>query len=77
LKFYLIAYGLFRFLTEFIRPELPVYLGLTFYQGVALAMVAGLMIQWWFDTRGFTKSLEGEPHLVGRPSQAFPGRPSV
>src|SRR5262249_57396209 len=36
LKLYLIAYGVFRFLTEFIRPEPPWWLGLTFYQWAAL-----------------------------------------
>jgi prolipoprotein diacylglyceryltransferase len=51
LKFYLIAYGLYRFLTEYIRPEPAWWLGLTFYQWAALAMVVGLSIQWWFDAR--------------------------
>jgi prolipoprotein diacylglyceryltransferase len=51
LKLYLIAYGLYRFLTEYIRPE-PVYtLGLTFYQWVSLVLVAGMLAQWWFDRR--------------------------
>jgi prolipoprotein diacylglyceryltransferase len=51
LKFYLIAYGIFRFLTEFIRPEKPELGGLTFYQWVAAAMIAGLSVQWWWDAR--------------------------
>jgi phosphatidylglycerol---prolipoprotein diacylglyceryl transferase len=46
LKLYLIAYGVYRFLTEFIRPEPVVGLGLTFYQWAALALVAGLASQW-------------------------------
>jgi phosphatidylglycerol:prolipoprotein diacylglycerol transferase len=49
LKFYLIAYGCYRFLTEFIRPEPDWALGLTFYQWVSMVMVAGLSVQWWFD----------------------------
>ena len=49
LKLYLIAYGVFRFLTEFIRPE-PVYWpGLTFYQWAALVLTVGLLLQWRID----------------------------
>jgi phosphatidylglycerol---prolipoprotein diacylglyceryl transferase len=51
LKFYLIAYAAYRFCTEFIRPEKPDWLGLTFYQYVAMAMAVGLGLQWWFDRR--------------------------
>jgi phosphatidylglycerol---prolipoprotein diacylglyceryl transferase len=51
LKLYLIAYGIFRFVTEFIRPEPPGWLGLTFYQWAALGLVVGLSIQWWADER--------------------------
>jgi phosphatidylglycerol---prolipoprotein diacylglyceryl transferase len=55
LKFYLIAYAAYRFLTEFIRPEPPWLLGLTFYQWAALALAAGLAAQWLADARA------GEP----------------
>jgi prolipoprotein diacylglyceryltransferase len=51
LKLYLIAYGLYRFATEYIRPEPAWWLGLTFYQWAALALAAGLSIQWWIDRR--------------------------
>jgi prolipoprotein diacylglyceryltransferase len=51
LKLYLIAYGIFRFVTEFIRPEPIVWLGLTYYQWIALALVVGLSIQWLVDER--------------------------
>jgi phosphatidylglycerol:prolipoprotein diacylglycerol transferase len=51
LKVYLIAYGGFRFLTEFIRPEPPVWGGLTFYQWVGLGMIAALSVQWAIDAR--------------------------
>jgi prolipoprotein diacylglyceryltransferase len=51
LKLYLIAYGGYRFATEYIRPE-PVWaLGLTFYQWVCLAMIVALAIQWVVDAR--------------------------
>ncbi len=49
LKLYLIAYAGYRFLTEFIRPEPPWLLGLTFYQWAALILAAGLIVQWLFD----------------------------
>ena len=52
LKLYLIAYGVFRFLTEFIRPEPAWWLGLTFYQWASLALAAGLAVQWRVDRRG-------------------------
>ncbi len=51
LKLYLISYGVYRFLTEFIRPEPQMWLGLTFYQWVSLALIVGLSAQWWFDSR--------------------------
>jgi len=47
LKLYLIAYAAFRFVTEFIRPEQVVGLGLTFYQWASLALATGLIWQWW------------------------------
>ena len=46
LQLYLIAYGVYRFLTEYIRPEPTGWLGLTFYQWVAMVGVAALAVQW-------------------------------
>jgi prolipoprotein diacylglyceryltransferase len=51
LKVYLIAYGVYRFATEFIRPEPAWWLALTFYQWASLALVAGLAVQWAADRR--------------------------
>jgi phosphatidylglycerol:prolipoprotein diacylglycerol transferase len=51
LKLYLIAYGVYRFLTEYIRPEPPGLLGLTFYQWVSVVLVVGLSGQWFVDRR--------------------------
>jgi phosphatidylglycerol:prolipoprotein diacylglycerol transferase len=49
LKLYLIAYCVYRFLTEFIRDE-PIWLtGLTFYQWAATVLAAALAVQWWLD----------------------------
>jgi prolipoprotein diacylglyceryltransferase len=51
LKFYLIAYAIYRFLTEYIRPEPTWLLGLTFYQWACVVLAAGLIVQWQFDRR--------------------------
>jgi phosphatidylglycerol:prolipoprotein diacylglycerol transferase len=60
LKLYLIAYGIFRFAMEFIRPEPRVWLGLTYYQWVALALVIGMCIQWLVDERLKLSEVEGQ-----------------
>ena len=46
LQLYLMAYCLFRFLTEWIRPEPEVLWRLTFYQWTVLGFAGLLMIQW-------------------------------
>jgi phosphatidylglycerol:prolipoprotein diacylglycerol transferase len=60
LKLYLICYGVFRFLTEFIRPEEPWLLGLTAYQWGAMCLVIGLSLQWQMDRRGLEEELTTE-----------------
>jgi phosphatidylglycerol---prolipoprotein diacylglyceryl transferase len=50
LQFYLIAYCGYRFLTEYLRPEPPGWLGLTFYQWVCLLFAAALAVQWAVET---------------------------
>jgi phosphatidylglycerol---prolipoprotein diacylglyceryl transferase len=64
LKLYLISYGIFRFAMEFIRPEPRGWLGLTFYQWVALILVVGLSIQWLVDERLKDTEVAPEPLLV-------------
>ncbi len=49
MQLYLIAYGGYRFLTEFIRPEPRAWLDLTFYQWVSLLLIAGMVGQWLND----------------------------
>ena len=49
LKFYLIAYGVYRFLTEYIRHEPTGAVGLTFYQWISVGMIAGMVLQWMYD----------------------------
>ena len=51
LKLYLIAYCAFRFVTEFIRPEPPLGLGLTFYQWFSALMALALTAHWRFDAQ--------------------------
>jgi phosphatidylglycerol:prolipoprotein diacylglycerol transferase len=51
LQFYLIGYGIYRFTTEFIRPEPEWWLGLTFYQYAALGLAAGLAGQWLWEAK--------------------------
>jgi phosphatidylglycerol:prolipoprotein diacylglycerol transferase len=51
LKLYLIAYGVYRFLTEYIRPEPISAWGMTFYQWVSLILIAGMVAQWWLHRR--------------------------
>jgi phosphatidylglycerol:prolipoprotein diacylglycerol transferase len=53
LQLYLICYGVYRFLTEFIRPEPVWWAGLTFYQWAALALAVALAIQWWWEEGGW------------------------
>jgi prolipoprotein diacylglyceryltransferase len=50
-KLYLIAYGLYRFATETIRPEPSWLLGLTLYQWAALALVGAMAVHWFVDRR--------------------------
>jgi phosphatidylglycerol---prolipoprotein diacylglyceryl transferase len=68
LQLYLIAYGVYRFLTEFIRPEPKVLLGLTFYQWGAIVLVAAMVTQWVFEEwrRGAVEDdLSGVPEHGG------------
>jgi prolipoprotein diacylglyceryltransferase len=51
LQLYLIIYGVFRFLTEYLRPEPAWFGGLTFYQWVSVVMIVGLSGQWWYEER--------------------------
>jgi phosphatidylglycerol:prolipoprotein diacylglycerol transferase len=51
LQLYLISYGVYRCLTEFIRPEPAWFLGLTFYQWAALFLATALSVQWIVEER--------------------------
>ena len=49
IKLYIIAYAAYRFLTEFLREEQPLWLDLTGYQWSALAMIVVFSALWWHD----------------------------
>ncbi len=49
IKLYIIAYLVYRFFTEFIRPEPRLWLDLTVYQWAALAFIPVFVILWWRD----------------------------
>jgi phosphatidylglycerol:prolipoprotein diacylglycerol transferase len=50
-KLYILAYLGYRFVTEFIRPEPRLFLGLTGYQWAALALAPLFVWLWWKDSR--------------------------
>ena len=51
IKLYIISYLLYRFLTEFIRPETRAWFGLTAYQMAALALIPLFVLLWIRDTK--------------------------
>jgi prolipoprotein diacylglyceryltransferase len=66
LQIYLIAYGVYRFLTEYMRPE-PVSLGgLTFYQWASLVLIAAMVVQWWVQQRPKQTDNHGQEEVSAR-----------
>lgn len=53
-KLYMICYFVYRFLTEFIRPEQPLWLGLTGYQWAALWLIPIFAGMWWWSARNLS-----------------------
>ena len=51
MKLYLLSYLVFRFITEWLRPEIQLWGGLTGYQWAALALVPLFVWLWWRDAR--------------------------
>lgn len=49
IKLYLLSYLVYRFLTEFIRPEHRIWFGITGYQAAALALIPLFLWLWWRD----------------------------
>ena len=54
IKLYLLSYLVYRFLTEFIRPEPAVWFGITGYQAAALALMPLFLWLWYRDRNVFT-----------------------
>ena len=53
IKLYIVSYLVFRFATEFIRPEQQIMLGMTGYQWAALALAPLFLWLWVRDDRAF------------------------
>src|SRR5262245_52098482 len=51
IKLYIISYLVFRFMTEFIRPEPKVWLDLTPYQWYATLFLPVFALLWWWDAK--------------------------
>jgi phosphatidylglycerol:prolipoprotein diacylglycerol transferase len=49
IKLYIIAYLVYRFLTEYVRPEPKLWLDLSVYQWAALVLVPVFCLLWWRD----------------------------
>lgn len=66
IKLYILAYLCYRFLTEFIRPEVELWFGLTGYQWAALALAPVFVWLWQKDsptqTAAGPKTLAESPH---------------
>ena len=65
IKLYIIAYLIYRFVTEFIRPEPVLALGLTGYQWACLGLVPVFIGLWARDARAMRQTYaEMRPHEV-------------
>jgi phosphatidylglycerol---prolipoprotein diacylglyceryl transferase len=60
-KLYIIAYLVYRFITEFIRPEPKVWLDLTIYQWAALAIIPMFTGLWVRDARSCPRGATAIP----------------
>ncbi len=60
IKLYIIAYAVYRFFTEFVREEQPLWLDLTGYQWSALAMIVVFSALWWHDAEPRRDALDAE-----------------
>jgi uncharacterized radical SAM superfamily Fe-S cluster-containing enzyme len=66
IRVYFIAYCLYRFLTEFIRPEPGLWLGLTGYQWAAL-LLAGFFAVWRCPTCGPRRAVRPHGGILDTP----------
>ena len=61
IKVYFISYFVYRFFTEYLRPEPQLWLGLTGYQWAALALIPVFALLWWHDARALTRQESSVP----------------
>ena len=70
IKFYILSYALYRFASEFIRPEARQWRGLTGYQLASVVLVAFFAWLWWRDARRLQKAESNghdlDPHSLAR-----------
>lgn len=59
IKLYILAYLVYRFLTEFIRPEPAWFWGLTGYQWAVMCLAPVFVWLWWRDAREFRQRQGG------------------
>ena len=57
IKLYFLSYFVYRFATEFIRPEPRLWLDLTGYQWAALAFIPLFVALWWLDAERLRSSI--------------------
>lgn len=57
IKAYIVAYLIYRFLTEFIRPEAEIWLGLTGYQWAAIGLLPVFVGLWYHDYKAQKKRM--------------------
>ena len=58
-KLYLVAYSVFRFVTEWVRPEAKLWGGWTGYQWSAIVMVVVFGALWWYEAWAGERAAEG------------------
>ena len=51
MKLYIVAYATYRFFSEFLRDERPLWLDLTGYQWASLVLIAWFAALWWYDAK--------------------------
>jgi phosphatidylglycerol:prolipoprotein diacylglycerol transferase len=75
IKLYIIAYLIYRFLSEFIRPEPRLLLGLTGYQWATLALIPVFGLLWWRDARELSSDARRLSHEPVEQSPVVPSGP--
>lgn len=59
MKLYIVAYATYRFFSEFLRDERPLWLDLTGYQWASLALIVWFAALWWYDAKQMSLADEG------------------